>query len=85
MQKQKLAEINAFGRRIGEGHPCAKLTDRDVEQILYLRFEAGLSYRQIARKFDDGVSVSASMVYYICKGYRRGQLPAGYKRVHSKD
>lgn len=71
--------VNARGYRIGESHHRAKLADADVELILYLRFEAGLSYGEIARKFDDGVTVSKSAVRDICQGTTRAQLPDRYK------
>lgn len=74
----KRVAVNVNGKRIGETHPCAKLTDEDVETILYLR-EAGLSYAQIAAKFDDGVRVSKSHVRNICTGSKRSQLPDRYK------
>ena len=77
MAKKILAD-NAKGCRIGESHHRAKLTDLDVELILYLRAE-GLSYGQIARKFDDGVQVSKSTVRDICRGLIRSQHVSGYK------
>ena len=72
--------VNAKGRRIGESHHRAKLTELDVELILYLRSE-GLSYGQIARKFDDGVQVSKSTVRDICRGLIRAQHASSYKRA----
>ena len=78
-RKRKLVALNDRGRPIGESHPLAKLTDADVDLIHWLH-EQGLSYRQIAMKFDDGVSVSKSHVRYIIKGKRRGQTPTRWKR-----
>lgn len=69
---------NDHGRVIGEAHHRAKLSDADIELIHWLS-EQGLTYGQIARKFDDGVSVSRSMVRRICIGERRGQLAKGTK------
>lgn len=77
MSKKQVA-VNSAGYRIGEGHHRAKLTDDDVDLILYLRDE-GLSYAQIAAKFDDGISVSKSTVRDICLGRIRAQLPDRYK------
>lgn len=79
MSKSPIA-INAAGYRIGAGHHRAKLTDEDVDLILYLR-DAGLSYAAIAAKFDDGVTVSKSTVRDICQGRIRAQLPDRYKRA----
>jgi hypothetical protein len=50
----KRVAVNAGGRRVGETHQRAKLTDADVIMIIELH-EAGLGYRQIAKKFDDMV------------------------------
>lgn len=53
--------VAANGRRVGESHPKAKLTDHDVDLIRELATErddaglvvkAGLSYRVLAEKFD---------------------------------
>lgn len=72
--------INDLGRRIGQGHHRAKLTDTDVDQILALR-DAGMSYGAIARKFDNVPGgVAKSTVRDICTGRIRGQACAGIKR-----
>lgn len=52
----KRVAVNAGGRRVGETHQRAKLTDADVIMIIELH-EAGLGYRQIAKKFDDTVTL----------------------------
>ncbi|MBT9467205.1 hypothetical protein [Hydrogenophaga sp.] len=70
--------VNDRGYAIGESHARAKLSDADIETILWLR-EQGLSYGQIARKFDDGVSVSKSQVRRICSGDQRAQVPTDWK------
>lgn len=75
---KKIVAVNAAGYRIGEGHHRAKLTDADIDLILYLRDE-GLSYAEIAAKFDDGMTVSKSTVRDICLGRIRAQLPDRYK------
>jgi hypothetical protein len=71
--------VNAGGYRVGETHHRAKLSDADVELILYLR-EAGLSYKQIADKFDDGLVVSKSTVRAICSGRIRAQAPYTFRK-----
>ena len=81
---QKVIAFNAAGRRIGESHPRAKLTDEEVEAVLYLR-EAGLTYAQIAAKWDEpGRSLSVSTVRDICTARRRCQTPAAYRVVDDK-
>jgi DNA-binding NarL/FixJ family response regulator len=67
---QKLLALNANGRRIGEHHPRAKLLDREVDQVLAL-LEEGLSYAEVAAKFD----VSKSCIAHIATGRRRCQTP----------
>lgn len=70
--------VNDLGYAIGESHARAKLTDSDIEMILWLH-EQGLGYAGIAAKFDDGVSVSKGHVRDICKGRRRGQVATDWK------
>jgi DNA-binding CsgD family transcriptional regulator len=77
---KKRVPVNIAGHRIGQEHQRAKLTDQDIELILYLR-EQGLSYRQIAHKFDYGASVSKSQVRNICTGRQRAQTPDRYKTI----
>jgi len=73
---QKSIAFNENGRRIGEGHPRAKLLDHEVEQALAL-LDAGLSYAEVAAKFD----VSKSCIAHIATGRRRGQAVARVARV----
>ena len=76
--KRTLA-FNDRGCRVGETHHRAKLTDADIDQILELR-ELGLSYRQIAEKFDDiPGGISKSTVRDIVKCRIRAQTPASFK------
>lgn len=74
------AAVNDVGRVIGEHHHSAKLSDDDIELILELR-DAGLSYGQIAAKFDDEPRIHRQTVYDICSGRRRSQTIRGHKRV----
>jgi len=71
--------VNAKGYRVGESHHRAKLSDADIDLILYLR-EAGLSFSEIAGKFDDGVTVSKSTVRDVCSARTRGQVPVAYRK-----
>lgn len=70
--------VNDRGYAVGEAHHRAKLTDADIETILWLR-EQGLSYGAIAKKFDAGVTISKSQVRNICTGHCRGQTPTDWR------
>ncbi len=74
----KLVAINAAGTRIGETHHLAKLSNDDVDCILELR-DAGLSYGEIAAKWDEDMTISKSTVRDICTGRIRGQTPDAYR------
>lgn len=68
--KKALVALNECGRRIGEHHPHAKLLDSEVDLVHEL-LEAGLSYTEIAAKFE----VSKSCIAHIANGRRRSQIP----------
>lgn len=76
----KVVVVNARGYRVGGTHQRAKLTDDEVDLILFLR-DAGLSYRAIAAKFDDDKTISFSQVRKVCTGANRAQTPDRYKTV----
>lgn len=69
--------FNDRGRRIGDSHPRAKLSNREVELVLQLHAQ-GVPYSAIAGKF----GVSKSCVALICRHERRGQAPALFRTVH---
>lgn len=75
----RLLPVNEGGRRIGQGHHRAKLSDSAVDQILALR-GTGMGYAKIAAKF----GCAKSTVRDIARGHTRGQLSAhGFKRAES--
>ena len=78
--KKRWVAVNENGQVIGQDHHSAKLSQADVDLIHDLR-DAGLSYCEIAKKFDDGVSVSKQMVLLICNGRRRCQTVMGHKAI----
>lgn len=69
-----LVAVNEQGRLIGESHPRAKLTDHDVDLIRELA-EYGMSYRELARKFE----CDESTIRRIVSCERRGSTPDRYK------
>lgn len=72
--ERRFVRVNEHGRRIGEDHHRAKLSDADVDLILELRDE-GLSYAAIAHKMDHVPSgIAKSTVRDICAGRIRGQV-----------
>lgn len=77
----KLVFVNDKGKRIGQDHPRAKLTDRDVDQIFELH-ALGLGYARIAGKFDDITGgISKYTVRDVITGRRRGQVPYAQRKV----
>ena len=73
----KLIGIGENGARVGETHHRAKLTDEDVDLIRELHEDYGLSYRELAVKFE--VSKSTIRDIVVCR--RRWQLPVRWKRI----
>ena len=76
--------VNGAGRVIGQHHHRARLGDADVELILELR-DTGLSYSQIAAKFDLETPPSRSTIAAICSGRRRVQTIAGHRLRPASD
>ena len=68
--------VNEEGKRVGESHPGAKLTDRDIDLIRQLHDE-GLGYTEIAVKFE--ISKGSVRDYVTCR--RRAQYPTRFKRI----
>lgn len=73
----KLIAMNDAGRRVGQDHHNARLTDGEVELIRELA-EGGMRYIDIAEKFE----INRSTVGKICRFERRGQSVDHFKRVH---
>lgn len=74
----KSVAVNAKGYRIGVDHQRAKLTVEEIELILELR-DAGLSFRAIAAKWDDGKTIGVTTVRDVCVGNTHAQLADRYK------
>jgi len=77
---EKLVAVNELGRRVGQDHPRAKLTDREVELIRQLS-EEGMRYDVLAEKFE----VSRWTIGRICRFEIRAQTVAASKKVHMTD
>lgn len=77
---KRTVKVNENGRRIGEDHPRAKMTDAEVDLLLELR-DDGWSYGSLARKFE----VSKSQVRNIVQGRQRVQVVVRHKVVYMTD
>jgi predicted DNA-binding protein (UPF0251 family) len=72
--------INELGRRIGQDHHNAKLTNGEVEMIRQMR-EDGMTYTEIANKMEIGRRTVRDIVH----GRRRAQYPVEFKQVRVRD
>jgi hypothetical protein len=76
--KKVLIGVNKSGRRVGESHPRAVLSDSQVDLMREMHEELGIGYRRLAAKF----SVSKRTVRDICAYKRRWQLAERWKAVY---
>jgi hypothetical protein len=79
----RLAQVNDAGRRIGEGHHMARLSDREVDQLIADRGSDDaprMSYSELATKY----GISKSSVRDILIGRRRGQIGPSVDKPQSK-
>lgn len=79
--KKRIVAVNEYGKRIGEGHQNAVLTDEQIDRIRDLHEDYSLTYKQLANMF----SVSVSMIAGVCQYRRRAQTPFGYKTLRIDD
>lgn len=70
-----LVAVNEQGRVIGEDHPNAKLTDREVE-LMRTMHEQGIGLTELARGFE----VQKKTVWKIVTYRQRAQTIAGHRR-----
>lgn len=73
---KRVVAVNENGKRIGEDHPRAKLTNHEVELIREMHGE-GWGYKRIADKF----GVGKTTIQDLCTGRRRCQQPMGWKTL----
>jgi len=71
--------VNERGMRVGEDHQNAKLSNHEVDLIRALREEHGMTYAQIAEKFE----IAKETVADIVKCRRRAQVPVAWRAVTS--
>jgi len=68
--------VGDSGKRVGEDHGRARLTNHEVDLIRQLH-DGGMGYQRIADKF----GVSKSQVRYIVKLKRRAIVPVSWKTM----
>jgi len=74
---RKYVAVNERGRRIGEDHPRATLSNDAVDLIRELHEDEGRSYGYIAIK----MKISVNTIKKICRYERRAQIPERWVRV----
>lgn len=72
----KHVAVNEAGYLVGETHPNAKLSDREVDLVRELHEEHGHSPSVIA----DWFNATKEALVRICRYERRAQTPARWKR-----
>lgn len=77
MNAGRVVKVNERGRRIGEDHQRAVLTDHDVDLMIAIREAEGWGWRRLAKAF----GVSKSQARRICLGLRRAHVCAGHRVV----
>lgn len=73
----KLVAVNECGRRIGEDHPNAKLSNADIDEVRHLREDTGMRLNKIAKLFN----LTIGGVHKICNYTRRAQTIVGFKKI----
>lgn len=73
---KRLVPVNEKGRRIGESHPRARLTDHEIGIVFELRAE-GWGYKRIAQKME--MSVRHVRDVLACR--KRAQFAARFKGI----
>lgn len=76
MQKTQLIQIGEYGKRIGESHGRAKLTDHEIDLVRQLK-EQGMPAAEIADKME----ISKRYVYKLANFERRASIVAQCRRV----
>lgn len=80
MTAMRLVKVNERGLRIGEDHQHATHTDAEIELARQLHAD-GMSYKQLADKFEVSKSTIAGWIKYR----RRGQHPTDWRKVRVDD
>jgi hypothetical protein len=73
--------FNSEGKRIGETHPNARISDSTVDLIRELHETYGYGYLDISH----GLDISLGTVGKICSYQRRADTPSRWRRAHHVD
>lgn len=76
-QRVLVVPLNEYGRRIGEKHHNARISDATVDLIRELHEDQGQSYRLIS----ETLQIAFTTVRKICAYQRRAQTPVRWKRI----
>ncbi len=76
MTKPQYVHIGEYGKRIGETHGRAKLSDHEIDLVRQLK-EEGMPATEIAEKME----ISKRYVYKLVNFERRASVLAEYRRV----
>ncbi|MBK8772289.1 MAG: hypothetical protein IPM06_17955 [Rhizobiales bacterium] len=79
----RLIRVSESGRRIGESHPRAILTDADVDTIRAMHEDEGKGYKTISKYMTQikGRRISRGLVWKVCKYRTRAEHCADVKTV----
>lgn len=79
MARRIVVAVNEFGKRIGETHHNARISDATVDLIRERHEDLGHSYRRIAME----LNIAFTTVRKICAYQRRAQTPVRWKRIYA--
>lgn len=68
--------VNEDGRRIGEDHPLAVLSDHEVELLRQMHEDDGMAVRALARIFEIGHRTARDIVSYRRRNHRVAKYKA---------
>lgn len=80
MTETKMVQIGEYGKRVGESHGRAKLSDHEIDLVRQLKDE-GMPVGEIAEKME----ISRRYVYKLVNYERRASIVAEWKRWRGKD
>lgn len=80
MTESKMVQIGEYGKRVGESHGRAKLSDHEIDLVRQLK-EEGMPAGEIAAKME----ISRRYVYKLVNYERRASIVAEWRRWRGKE